>query len=117
MVKTFETEPMGPGRYSPPRVSGVEKTVVVGKPDEAAISTSYVERLNLLTRMRCRRLTRLVDSFSRKLENLEGALRVHFATYNFVKRHKSLGGITPAMAIGVTDTLWGMEDLVALACW
>lgn len=117
VVKTYEAEPIGPGRYSPPRVTSTAKTVVVGGPDDSRISTSYIERLNLTTRMRCRRLTRLVDSFSRKLENLEGALHLHFGVYNLVKRHKSLGGATPAMALGVTDRLWGVSDLVDLAGW
>ena len=117
IVKTYDAEPIGPGRYSPPRVTSTEKTVVVGRPDEAHISTYYVERLNILNRMRCRRLTRLVDSFSRKVENLRAALQVHFAVYNYVKRHRSLDGVTPAMAAGVSSELWEVADLVALAGW
>ena len=117
IVKTYEGEPIGAGRYAPPRVSEVTKRPLVGNPDPAKISTSGVERVNLHNRMRCRRLTRLVDSFSRKVENLQAALRVHFAVYNYAKRHRSLGGATPAMALGVSDTLWSVEDLVGLAGW
>jgi IS1 family transposase len=117
IVKSFEVEPIGPGRYAPPRVTRIERTPICGKPKEEAISTSGVERLHLLNRMRVRRMTRLVDGFSKKLENLKAALQVHYATYNYVKPHKSLGGITPAMALGVTDRLWEIEELVGLAAW
>jgi IS1 family transposase len=117
IVKSFETEPLGPGRYSPPRVSSVERTKVLGKLSTGSISTSYVERLHLHNRMRCRRLTRLVDSFSRKLENLEAAIRVHYAVHNFAKPHRNLGGKTPAQAAGVADRRMAIEDLVALARW
>jgi hypothetical protein len=57
------------------------------------------------------------DTFSKKLENLEAALRLHFAVYNYVKRHSSLDGSTPAMAAGVSSELWEVADLVALAGW
>lgn len=117
IVKSFEGEPIGAGRYAPPRVTEVSKHAVVGNPDLEEASTSGVERLNLLNRMRVRRMTRLVDSFSRKPENLQAALDTHFACYNFVKRHRTLGGATPAMALGVTDSLWEVGDLVALAGW
>jgi IS1 family transposase len=117
IVKSFEGEAIGAGRYSPPRVVSTEKSVIVGEPDRAKISTSYIERLHLLNRMRCRRLTRLVDGFSRKVDNLLAALRVHYTTYNFVKRHRALDGATPAMALGVSDRLWEVSDLVDLAGW
>jgi hypothetical protein len=51
-----------------------------------------------------------VDSFSKKLENLEATLRLHFAVYNYVKRHRSLEGATPAMAAGVSSELWEVAD-------
>jgi len=117
IVKSYEAEPMGPGRYSPPRVASTERRPVFGDVEERSISTSYVERLHLHNRMRCRRLTRLVDSFSRKVENLEAALRLHYAVYNFVKPHKSLKGATPAMAAGVADGHYGISDLVELTGW
>lgn len=117
IVKSFDVEPIGPGRYSPPRVTSVARRAVLGKPDVDAISTSYVERLHLLNRMRIRRMTRLVDGFSRKPENLRAAIAVHYAAYNFVKKHKSLGGITPAMKLGVARKPWRVDDLVDLAGW
>ena len=114
IVKTYEAEPIGPGRYSPPKVTSTEKTVVVGMPDEDRISTSYVERQNLTMRMQMRRFTRLTNAFSKKVENLRAAVALHFAHYNFVRRHRTLR-VTPAMAAGVTDRLWSIRDLVDLA--
>jgi IS1 family transposase len=117
IVKWFESPPKDAGRYAPPRVTRVEKETIIGQPKKADISTSGIERLHLLNRMRVRRMTRLVDAFSRKLENLTAAIQVHYAVYNYAKPHASLDGITPAMALGVTDRLWELEELVALAGW
>ncbi len=117
IVKSFEAEQIGPGRYSPPRVTSVERKAVIGSPNVDAISTSYIERLHLLNRMRIRRMTRLCDGFSRKLENLRAAVSVHYAVYNFVKPHKSLLGSTPAQALGVASREWTMSELVELAQW
>jgi IS1 family transposase len=111
VVKFFDAEPIGAGRYSPPRVSGVEKTVIVGRPDQHHISTSLVERQNLTMRMQMRRFTRLTNGFSKKLENLKAAVGLHFAHYNFVRLHKTLC-TTPAMAAGISDRLWSLEELV-----
>lgn len=61
-----------------------------------------------------RRLTRLTNAFSKKLENLKAALALYFAWYNFVRLHKTLR-MTPAMAAGVSDRLWSLEELVRLA--
>ncbi len=96
------------GRYSPPILIRTIRDTLIGKPDEDAISTSYVERQNLTCRMQMRRLTRLTNAFSKKLENLKAA---HFAHYNFVRIHKTLR-VTPAMAAGVTDRLWTMSELL-----
>jgi hypothetical protein len=88
--------------------------VVIGNPDNDLISTSYVERLNATTRLHMRRLTRLTLAFSKKLDNFEAAVGLHFAYYNFVKRHGTVK-CTPAMAAGVTATQWSVEDLVRAA--
>jgi IS1 family transposase len=104
VVKFYDAEPIGAGRYAPPSVSGVEKTVIVGRPDQRHISTSLVERQNLTMRMQMRRFTRLTNGFSKKLENLKAAVGLHFAHYNFVRLHKSLR-TTPAMAAGISDRL------------
>jgi IS1 family transposase len=100
IVKFYDAEPIGPGRYAPPRVTGVERTVIAGRPEQAHISTSFVERQNLTMRMSMRRFTRLTNAFSKKLENLQAAVALHFAHYNLVRLHKTLR-VTPAMAAGV----------------
>jgi hypothetical protein len=110
-VKFYDAEPIGPGRYSPPRVVSQQKIVVAGNPDQRHISTSLVERQNLTMRMSMRRFTRLTNAFSKKVENLQAAVALHFVHYNFVRVHKSLR-VTPAMAAGVSDTLWSLEELV-----
>lgn len=98
-------------RYSPAKLIKVEKTVISGEPDETLISTSYVERQNLTMRMHMRRLTRLTNAFSKKLENFRAAVALHFAYYNFVRLHKTLR-CTPAMAGGVTDHIWTVRNLI-----
>jgi hypothetical protein len=85
--------------------------VIAGTPDQMHISTSMVERQNLTMRMSMRRFTRLTDAFSKKLENLQAAVALHFAHYNLVRLHKTLR-ITPAMAANVTDRVWSLEELV-----
>ena len=77
-------------------------------------STSYVERLNGTTRLHMRRLTRLTYAFSKKLENFEAAVALHFAYYNFVKRHNTLR-CTPAMAAGIEKDFCTVQDLVEAA--
>jgi len=111
VVKFYDAEPIGPGRYSPPKVTGQEKTVIAGSPDLRHFSTSLVERQNLTMRMQMRRFTRLTNAFSKKVDNLKAAVALHFAHYNFVRLHKSLR-ITPAMAAGVSDKLWTLQELV-----
>lgn len=100
-------------RYSPAACVGVTRKVVMGEPDEDLISTSYVERQNLSMRMGMRRFTRLTNAFSKKLENHKHAVALYFLHYNFVRIHKTLR-CSPAMAAGVTDRLWSIDDVVAL---
>lgn len=109
--KTYEAEATGPGRYSPPKVTSTEKTPIYGQPIAELVSTSYVERQNLTVRMGVRRYTRLTNAFSKKLENHAAATALHFAHYNFVRRHQTLR-VSPAMAAGVSATLWSVEDLL-----
>src|SRR5207253_10570675 len=101
-------------RYSPGRVIGVSKTVVCGDPDEEKISTSFVERFNLTTRMQMRRFTRLTSGFSRKIENHRAAIALYLAWYNLCRIHETLR-CTPAMALGVTDHVWTIGELVQAA--
>jgi IS1 family transposase len=114
IVKSYEAEATGPGRYSPPKVTSTEKTPVFGAPIAEHVSTSYAERNNLTIRMGVRRYTRLTNAHSKKLENHVAATALHFAHYNFVRRHQTLR-VSPAMAAGVAPTLWSMDELVAAA--
>ena len=100
-------------RYSPAECIGCEKETISGNPDPNLISTSYIERQNLTMRMSIRRFTRLTNGFSKKIENHMHAVALHYMHYNFVRIHKSLR-CTPAMAAGVTEHLWEIEDIVAL---
>lgn len=112
IVKIYgKDEPNGHRRYSAPEIISSEKKVISGKPDERLISTSYIERLNATTRLHMRRLTRLTLAFSKKRENFEAAVALHFAYYNFVKRHNTLR-CTPAMAAGVERDFWSVGDLI-----
>jgi IS1 family transposase len=111
IVKSYEAEPIGPGRYSPPKVTSVDKMAIAGTPDMRRASTSYVERQNRTMRMGMRRLTRLTDAFSKKASNHVAATALHFGYYNLVRRHQTTR-ITPAMAAGVTSEMWSMEQLV-----
>jgi IS1 family transposase len=115
LVKIYGAAP-GKGnerRYSPAECLGATKVPVEGNPDKKHISTSYVERQNLNIRMGMRRFTRLTNAFSKKLENHCHALALYFMFYNFCRIHKTLK-VSPALAAGVTDKLWNMEDIVAL---
>ena len=109
IVKSFEAEPIGPGRYSPPRVVSATRIPVLGDPDPVHISTSLIERQNLTMRMNIRRLTRLTNAFSKKVENLKAAVALHFAFYNFGRIHQTLR-VTPAMEAGLTDHIWEFDE-------
>jgi IS1 family transposase len=113
IVKTYEHDHSQhpEHKYSAPKFVAVDKRSVVGSPDMDLVSTSYIERLNATTRLHMRRLTRLTLAFSKKLENFEAAVALHFAYYNFVKRHNSLR-CTPAMAAGVERDFWTVGELV-----
>jgi hypothetical protein len=114
IVKTYGFDEKLERHYSPPEVIASERMVIRGNPDYDLISTSYVERLNATTRLHMRRLTRLTLAFSKKRENFEAAVGLHFAYYNFVKRHNTLR-CTPAMAAGVTGSFWSVGDLLEAA--
>jgi IS1 family transposase len=113
LVKVYGNEPAGEARYSPPKCNGAEKHRVTGDPDPDHISTSYVERQNLSMRMGMRRFTRLTNAFSKKLANLEYSVALYFMHYNFIRVHQTLKR-TPAVAAGIADHRWTMEDLIAM---
>lgn len=104
----------GDAKYSPGVCIASHADVITGAPDAQHISTSHVERLNLTTRMSVRRFTRLTNAFSKKVGNHAAAVALHFAHYNYCRVHQSLNGQTPAMAAGVTDHVWTLDELIAL---
>jgi IS1 family transposase len=107
--ETVDTE----GRYSPPKCVGTREERILGYPDAAHVSTSYVERQNLTMRMGMRRFTRLTNGFSKKIENHEHSVALHFMHYNFARIHQTLR-CTPAMESGVADHPWTVEEIVGL---
>ena len=100
-------------KYSPGECCGTKREVIQGCPAREHISTSYVERQNLTMRMSMRRFTRLTNAFSKKVENLEAAVALHFMNYNFCRIHQTLR-VTPAMEAGVSDHVWNLGEVVDL---
>ena len=98
-------------RYSAPTFASASGRPIVGNPEIQLVSTSHVEWLHATTRLHVKRLNRLTLAFSKKLENFKAAVALHFAYYNFVKRHNSLR-CTPAMAAGVERDFWTVENLL-----
>ena len=113
LVKVYGAVNDGEKRYSPAQCLGAEKHAIVGCPDPAHVSTSYIERANLTMRMGMRRFTRLTNAFSKKIENHSAAVALHMMHYNFSRIHMTLK-VIPAMAAGVTNKLWEIEDIIAL---
>ena len=114
LIKVYGNAPeTSKGRYSPADCTGIVKRTVEGQPDDKHISTSYVERQNLTMRMQMRRFTRLTNVFSKKFENHMHMVALYTFWYNFIRMHKSLR-VTPAMAAGLSETLWDMDDLVRI---
>lgn len=116
MLQKLYAGPQGDAahRYSPGAIVGVDRKVITGEPDPALISTSFVERQNLTLRMQMRRFTRLTNGFSRKIESHRAAVSLHVAWYNLCRIHETLR-CTPGMALGVTDRVWTVADLVQAA--
>jgi IS1 family transposase len=100
-------------KYSSAKCTSQVKTEISGNPDMAHVSTSYVERQNLTMRMSMRRFTRLTNAFSKKIENLEHAVALHFMYYNFCRIHQTLR-VTPAMEAKITDHVWKIEEVLNL---
>jgi len=116
IIKTYGTEESieAQRRYSAPAITGIEKKAIFGRPAFDLISTSYVERLNATTRLHMKRLARLTHAFSKKRENFEAAVGLHFAYYNFVRSHRTLR-CTPAMAAGIERSFWSVGELLEAA--
>jgi IS1 family transposase len=114
LVKIYGNDHASEKRYSPSEFKSAEKHIISGRPDMDKVSTSHVERQNLTMRMGMRRFTRLTNGFSKKVFNLECAVALHFMHYNFGRIHKTLR-VTPAMEAGISDHVWSLEEIAALA--
>lgn len=117
LVKLYGAELEGERRYSPAKCLGANKQVIQGNPNRRMISTSYIERQNLTMRMSMKRFTRLTNGFSKKVQNHMYAIALHFMYYNFARPHKTLASPyprTPAMAAGISDHVWTVDEIVNL---
>lgn len=103
-------------RYSPAKITGIEKVPRFGNPDESRISTSYAERLNLSVRMHVRRFTRLTNAHSKSAAHHAAMTAIFVAWYNYCRKHDTLKGKTPAMAAGLADRVWTLRELLSSAC-
>lgn len=113
LVKIYGADKNTESRYSPADYVGTEIVSIAGRPNPKHISTSFVERQNLTMRMGMRRFTRLTNGFSKKAENLQHAVALHFMHYNFCRVHQTLR-VTPAMEAGITDHVWSIGEIVGL---
>ena len=113
LQKLYGAAPESEIRYSPAKCIGCRREAITGNPDQDHVSTSYVERQNLTMRMLMRRFTRLTNAFSKKVENLEAAVALHFMHYNLGRVHQTLR-VTPAMEAGVADHVWTAEEIAGL---
>jgi hypothetical protein len=114
LVKLYGEAPEAQKRYSPAQCIGARKTAIEGNSDPNYISTSYAERQNLTLRKQMRRFTRVTVAFSKKFENHMHMVALYTVWYNYVRQHKSLKGLSPAMAAGISDTLWSMTNLTEM---
>jgi len=110
---SFVTNGSAAHRYTPAKITRMRATTVTGNPDRKHVSTSYVERQNLTMRMHMRRFTRLTNGFSKKIEMHAHNVALHFMYYNFCKIHQTLR-VTPAMEAGLSDYVWGLEEIIGL---
>jgi hypothetical protein len=114
LQKIYSAAPEGPQvRYSPAIYMGARRAVISGNPDHNHISTSHVERQNLTMLTSMRRFTRLTNAFSKKVENLEAAVALHYMHYNFCRIHQSLR-VTPAVEAAVSDHVWSLDEVISL---
>jgi IS1 family transposase len=114
LIKIYGNDSANDTRYSPPPCIDCKPIGITGNPDPKHISTSFVERQNLTMRIGMRRFTRLTNGFPKKVENHAAMVAIHFMHYNFARMHKTLR-ITPAMAAGLADHVWALEEIVSLA--
>jgi IS1 family transposase len=114
LIKIYGNAPEGAEvRYSPAQCMGARKGIVTGNPEFKHVSTSFVERQNLTMRMSMKRFARLSNGFSKKVENHEHMLALHYMFYNFARIHQTLR-VTPAMEAGVADHVWELDEIISL---
>ncbi len=113
LVKIYGADASDDAKYSPAECIDCQLVPVMGSPNPAHISTSYVERQNLTMRMSMRQFTRLTNGFSKKIEDHFFALAIHYMHYNFCRVHKTLR-VTPAMEAGIADHIWSIEEMIGI---
>lgn len=113
LQKLYGAERPDHARYSPAKCIGCYSSTMAGEPDPAHVNTSYVERQNLTMRMSMRRFTRLTNAFSKKIDNHEFAVALHFFHYNFIRKHQTIK-TTPAVAAGLANRAMSVLELVEM---
>lgn len=113
LVKIYGFDATNDTKYSPAECIDCKPIAISGRPDPKHISTSYVERQNLTMLMNMRRFTRLTNAFSKKIQNHEAAIALHYLYYNFCRIHQTLR-VTPAMESGIAAHPWTIKDWVGL---
>lgn len=111
IVKIFARSSDGEAKYSPAPITGMHVEVGSGNPNLATASTSYIERSNKTLRMQIRRFTRLTDGHSKRWKNHEAAIALFIAYYNFCRVHSTVK-TTPAVAAGLADHTWTVQELL-----
>ena len=101
-------------KYSPPRINGAKKRPMIGLPAREHITTLHVEWHNLTIRMGMRRFTRLTNAHSKKIAYHVASVAMFFMFYNYCRVHSTIG-TTPAIASGLTDHVWTLEELLGIA--
>lgn len=116
VIKRFSgsTDTEASRRYSPANIVSTEKTRGCGDPDMDRANISHSERLNRSFRMAIRRLTRLTDAHSKRWENHRAMIATWLGWYNYCRVHSSLK-TTPAVAQGMADKPWSIEELLTAA--
>jgi IS1 family transposase len=111
--KNYAEEFKAEKRYSPAKIVSTSLRIILGEPQRKRISTSHIERQNLTMRMNMRRLTRLTNAFSKKLDNHKAAIALHFFYYNFMRIHQTLR-VTPAMQSNISNHIWDWYELLGM---
>ena len=112
--KKLGVNPFATQMYNPIIVIGIKRQQRIGQSDLTQSTICHTERTNLSVRTFTRRLTRCTIGYSKKLANLRHAVAMFVCHFNFCRKH-SAHGKTPAMAAGLTDHLWKIEDVLRFA--